>query len=240
MRIKVDVDIRKPLKRCKKIRKPDGNWFIVQLKYEKLGSFCFVCGCLGHTERFCEIMFSSNDKNMKREWGPWLRAPERRGATSATGSKWLRETPSSTTGENVSDDGADNQKQKDLKIFRNPIFSGKSGGISGAPNREMMVHDYALVMGTKQNSKEIPVYEGEDEKNIELAINEDRKRRRATRYTNNQYRNVDLDNTKGPQVDNTTLDTIPDDKEEDIDTINDIAPEHFLTAGPGLQACRQP
>lgn len=66
MRIRVDVDVLKPLRRCKKIRKPDGNWFIVQFKYEKLGSFCFVFGCLGHTERFCETLFSMNDKEINK------------------------------------------------------------------------------------------------------------------------------------------------------------------------------
>lgn len=65
MRIRVAVDVGRPLRRCKKINKPGGDSFIVQFKYERLGSFCFVCGALGHTERFCEILFSSKDKNMK-------------------------------------------------------------------------------------------------------------------------------------------------------------------------------
>ncbi|XP_075473867.1 uncharacterized protein At4g02000-like [Primulina tabacum] len=53
MRIRVAIDVRQSLKRCKKIKKAGCDWIIVQFKYEKLGSFCFVCGCLGHTERFC-------------------------------------------------------------------------------------------------------------------------------------------------------------------------------------------
>lgn len=78
MRMRVTVDVGRPLMRCKKIHKPDGDSFIVQFKYERLGSFFFVCGALGHTKSLCERLSSSNDKNMKRELGTWLRALDKR------------------------------------------------------------------------------------------------------------------------------------------------------------------
>lgn len=74
MRIWVAIDVRKQLKRCKKISKPGGDGFLVHFKYETLASFCFVCGTLGHTEQFCKVLFVSNNKKLKREWGVWLRA----------------------------------------------------------------------------------------------------------------------------------------------------------------------
>lgn len=53
MRIRVRLDIRKPLKRRKKICKKDKSEVVVNCKYEKLGEICFLCGLLFHTDRFC-------------------------------------------------------------------------------------------------------------------------------------------------------------------------------------------
>lgn len=53
MRLRVRVDVRKPLKCRKKICKKDKTEVMVSCKYEKLCDFCFICGLLSHTERFC-------------------------------------------------------------------------------------------------------------------------------------------------------------------------------------------
>ncbi|KAL8498187.1 hypothetical protein ACS0TY_021501 [Phlomoides rotata] len=49
VRIWVEIDTMSPLKCWKKISQKNGEPFLVHLKYEKLGTFCFVCGLLGHT-----------------------------------------------------------------------------------------------------------------------------------------------------------------------------------------------
>lgn len=53
MRIKIRLDVRKPLKRKKKIKRKNDTEFIVTCKYERLCDFCFACGLVTHTERFC-------------------------------------------------------------------------------------------------------------------------------------------------------------------------------------------
>lgn len=50
MRIRVRLDVWMPLKRHKVVRKPDGDCFIVAFKYERLPTFCFICGVLGHSD----------------------------------------------------------------------------------------------------------------------------------------------------------------------------------------------
>lgn len=90
MRIRIKVDVRKPLKRKKKIKERNGSECIVQCKYERLGDFCFSCGLLSHTERFCQRKLEAPGSEISNEWGAWLRAPPRR-AGSSGGSKWLRE-----------------------------------------------------------------------------------------------------------------------------------------------------
>lgn len=90
MRIKIRLDVRKPLKRKKKIKRKNGSEFTVLSKYERLGDFCFACGLVTHTERFCRKSLDSRSDNGVRDWGAWLRAPARRGGNQG-GSKWLRE-----------------------------------------------------------------------------------------------------------------------------------------------------
>lgn len=74
MRLRVNVDVRMPLKREKKIRKPGGEWRIVKFKYKKLGTFCFLCGLLGHTDQFCDKLFMLEKDDGSQKWGVELRA----------------------------------------------------------------------------------------------------------------------------------------------------------------------
>lgn len=78
MRIRVKIDVRRPLKRKKKICRRNGTECIIQCKYERLGDFCFMCGLFIHTERFCSRRLSAVVDESVREWGVWLRAPLRR------------------------------------------------------------------------------------------------------------------------------------------------------------------
>ncbi|KAJ9152643.1 hypothetical protein P3X46_026189 [Hevea brasiliensis] len=56
MHVQVCIDIRQPLKRRMKIKQLEGDWVWVVFKYEGLPSFCLLCGRLGHTKRFCELL----------------------------------------------------------------------------------------------------------------------------------------------------------------------------------------
>ncbi|MBA0607022.1 hypothetical protein Godav_019390 [Gossypium davidsonii] len=55
IRIRVEIDIRKLIKRRKKLIIGNGNEHFVSFKYEKLTTFCFLCGKLGRGESFCPI-----------------------------------------------------------------------------------------------------------------------------------------------------------------------------------------
>lgn len=90
MRIRIRLDVRKALKRKKNITRRNGSEFIVTCKYERLGEFCFSCGLLSHTERFCRRFLDMRNDIATKEWGNWLRAPPRRVAGQDK-NKWLRE-----------------------------------------------------------------------------------------------------------------------------------------------------
>lgn len=89
MRIRMELDVNLPLKRGKKIRTGMGSSSTVTFKYERLQLFCFICGKLGHTESGCEVLFESDEGNIRKDWGPFLKAPERRAQFSG-GDRWLR------------------------------------------------------------------------------------------------------------------------------------------------------
>lgn len=94
MHIRVELDVNLPLKRFKKI-KFNGGLVQVSFKYEKLQTFCFICGKLGHTESFCDTLFILTEAQVEamrqgvKGWGLFLKADDRKLAQSA-GDCWLR------------------------------------------------------------------------------------------------------------------------------------------------------
>lgn len=71
MRIRVLLDVRKPLKTHVNLKLREGEVCSVKVKYENLPNFCFNCGRMGHGVRDCiDGIFDS--KNPR--YGIWLRA----------------------------------------------------------------------------------------------------------------------------------------------------------------------
>ncbi|XP_019150237.1 PREDICTED: uncharacterized protein LOC109147055 [Ipomoea nil] len=52
-RVRITHDVTVPLKRRMKIIMWDGTWSWINFKYERLHMFCFFCGIMGHTDKFC-------------------------------------------------------------------------------------------------------------------------------------------------------------------------------------------
>ena len=77
-RLRVLIDITKPLRRVQRFSLKNGVSALVEIKYERLPTFCFLCGVIGHIRRDC-VEVSEEDKDGDRQWGAWLRAPPRRG-----------------------------------------------------------------------------------------------------------------------------------------------------------------
>jgi hypothetical protein len=53
LRIRVKLDLDKPLTRVVYVLVGNGNREAFRVKYEKLPKFCAVCGLLGHIESEC-------------------------------------------------------------------------------------------------------------------------------------------------------------------------------------------
>jgi hypothetical protein len=79
LRVKTLIDLRKPLKRGTLV-KYQGKELKVFFKYERLPTFCFVCGRIGHQIKDCEELDSKDDADFEDieekelPFGQWLRA----------------------------------------------------------------------------------------------------------------------------------------------------------------------
>lgn len=79
-----------------KIKMTGNDWFWVNFQYENVPNFCFICGVMGHTERFCSQLFEKPEQDIVKPYGAWLRAPFRR-HVKPIGSKWLHNGDSSNS-----------------------------------------------------------------------------------------------------------------------------------------------
>lgn len=136
LRIRVTMNITKPLKRRMKLKRDASNWNWINFKYERLGSFCFVCGKIGHSDRDCNVVYANPDKPVERAYGVWLRAPNRSNKIGA-GARWLRNNNAGV-----------NQKEAGNT---NPVASNSSHGDGGKDPKFMEVDDMAReIRGTDE------------------------------------------------------------------------------------------
>nr|POE62224.1 uncharacterized protein CFP56_71170 [Quercus suber] len=72
LRIRVEVSLDKPLRWGSKIKGPDGEVVWVVFKYERLISFSFRCGFLGHESKACEKPRDRTEQ--ENQYGEWMKA----------------------------------------------------------------------------------------------------------------------------------------------------------------------
>lgn len=89
MRIRVLLNLVTPLKRRMKIKITGNEWSWVSFKYENVPSFCFICGIVGHSEKFCGQLFEKTENKIVKPYGAWMRAPFKK-QVKPIGAKWLR------------------------------------------------------------------------------------------------------------------------------------------------------
>ncbi|KAJ8747858.1 hypothetical protein K2173_013026 [Erythroxylum novogranatense] len=145
MRVRVRLDVRNPLKKEIQLRKKQGEWFRPTLEYEKLPSFCYICGYLDHTERFSRSWLLTPGEVPQRQFEPELRASGCRNNLSI-GARWLRDPlnleGSSPGGIHSSDTASNSDNGRDTE----------GGDHDGTANRNNGIRDPNL-NGNSQNAE---------------------------------------------------------------------------------------
>lgn len=87
LRIRAIIQVDKSLKRSQKIKKLSlrlflsllrDDWFWVNFKYEHVPTFYFICGLLGHAEKFCSRIFAMPLNEIVKSYGPCMKVVPRR------------------------------------------------------------------------------------------------------------------------------------------------------------------
>nr|POF19256.1 hypothetical protein CFP56_75075 [Quercus suber] len=71
LRIRVEVPINKPLSRGGYVKNEEGGRYWVDFRYERLPTFCYICGILGHDEKHCQA--SPMEQLSGWQYGEWLK-----------------------------------------------------------------------------------------------------------------------------------------------------------------------
>ncbi|KAK4389620.1 hypothetical protein Sango_2299000 [Sesamum angolense] len=77
LRMRVGLNVNQPLKQDLKIWSTSGEELLVHFTYKCLPNFCFLCGCLGHIDKYCGVRFEVGfqDVGEATPYGPWPRVP---------------------------------------------------------------------------------------------------------------------------------------------------------------------
>lgn len=66
MRVRVNMDLSKPLKRRMKIRKAGDARHYFTFKYENVSTLCFICGMIRHSDKFFNQLFVTPEHEVTR------------------------------------------------------------------------------------------------------------------------------------------------------------------------------
>uniref|UniRef100_A0A2C9UR74 CCHC-type domain-containing protein n=1 Tax=Manihot esculenta TaxID=3983 RepID=A0A2C9UR74_MANES len=89
MWMRVKLDVRKPLWKEHYLRWKGGQWFEVEFLYKRVPNFCYICGIIGHGEKFCTRLLDMEGKPVQN-FRPEMRAGSRAKQFNI-GARWLRD-----------------------------------------------------------------------------------------------------------------------------------------------------
>ncbi|KAF4347783.1 hypothetical protein G4B88_015460 [Cannabis sativa] len=100
----------------------------LRIRYEFIPTFCFICGLIGHSDRFCPRRFEPHfDPNVK-PYGEWMKAITKK-KNYLIGAQWLRSNHEEEGGAATS--GGRHQNHVEDMEINSPAMVRSDGGNSG-------------------------------------------------------------------------------------------------------------
>ncbi|KAF4355830.1 hypothetical protein G4B88_025000 [Cannabis sativa] len=135
--------------------KENGEWIWANFQYEHLPTFCFVCGIIGHSERFCPRRFDQPLEQMVKPYGIGMKAQLKK-KNYLIGAQWLRTGREEDGGVDGGGGGSKNSvdgggvmvnpkimdiDRSDSRGYHNPIISGSNKGVDGREKGVVITQD---------------------------------------------------------------------------------------------------
>jgi hypothetical protein len=261
MRLRVSINVNLPLKKDWQVRSMGGAWTTIKFKYERLGTFCFKCGAIGHTDKKCSKLFEMEDDDGQREWGNDLKPEPHRGGAATN--RWLRESKvvlqnkatiinggSENHGENsnsdtvmeANNDGVNANNEENGAIISVGRQSHYEALIIQGPNNIPRSMPRSRIVGLLNGPAQLNSTEEQIEHNDTDDTGGDLKKRKrilSGASSNNDSRVLSLED--GGDI--VMLDKLANNSSGRADVLNvknnPLYDVSFLSAGHGNQACRE-
>ncbi|CAN0880713.1 hypothetical protein LINGRAHAP2_LOCUS13810 [Linum grandiflorum] len=90
MRIRVMLDVCMPLQKERMVTLHGGREVTCRFRYERLHTFCFICGILGYKKQQCELRYRFPEDQLPFLWDASIKAISRQEARAQIANPWLR------------------------------------------------------------------------------------------------------------------------------------------------------
>nr|GLL42008.1 uncharacterized protein LOC109167867 [Ipomoea trifida] len=178
-RVRVLIDVTKPLKKHMKLKRDDGAWSVVDFRFERLLTFYFLCGIIGHGDKVCIKALHGVDPTVEKPFGAYMRAGVRRAVLTA-GQRWV--APES------------NVERQNWKSPNAEIVESNAITMPNQKGKELQSDDGAEIFGIVMNEQKRKRTEGDAEGSnratIDMDVREDKCREIIT---NSWSRTMGLD-----------------------------------------------
>ncbi|KAK1396024.1 hypothetical protein POM88_005887 [Heracleum sosnowskyi] len=193
-----------------KLRKNATTWCWVNFKYEGIPAFCFICGMVGHSDKFCAKLFDTPLDKIEKPYGIWMRADPRR-RSHTIDSKWLRMGGATQASDTV----IDNSGNSVTEIGANVITVGEKSGITTVGDRTDNVgkkgeNQGALSVIDSSNTKLSTInselkfqklFTTAEVENVEILVADPKRRKMENTFGPNEESNFEEDTCMSPQED---------------------------------------
>lgn len=161
-RVRVSIPIDSPLKRRTKLRKSETEWCWVYFKYEAVLTFCFICGLIGHSDKFCDKLFDVQGSDIEKPYGAWMRADPKR-CSYTMRNKWLRAGGAAPVNTTTEEDGDKSMAMISATANKNSGKLGITTETTSIDSRVAVAVNLGVTGGVQDKNKKLAIISRDNE-----------------------------------------------------------------------------